>query len=77
MKFGQLIKNNMRNIFLEQSYTKCGVEILSEPFLKNQDLAYSGINGLKFYAVCFYYMLSWGLSKFIQSKLQAIWIYPI
>ena len=24
MKFGQLIKYNMRNIFLENSYTKCG-----------------------------------------------------
>ena len=26
MKFGQLIENNMRNIFLENSYTKCGGE---------------------------------------------------
>ena len=26
MKFGQLIKYNMRNIFLEKSYTKCGGE---------------------------------------------------
>ena len=26
MKFGQLIKCNMRNIFLEKSYTKCGGE---------------------------------------------------
>ena len=24
MKFGQLIECNMRNIFLEKSYTKCG-----------------------------------------------------
>ena len=24
MKFGQLIEHNMRNIFLEKSYTKCG-----------------------------------------------------
>ena len=24
MKFGQLIEYNMRNIFLEKSYTKCG-----------------------------------------------------
>ena len=27
MKFGQLIECNMRNIFLEKSYTKCGEEI--------------------------------------------------
>ena len=26
MKFGQLIENNMRNIFLEKSNTKCGGE---------------------------------------------------
>ena len=26
MKFGQLIEYNMRNIFLEKSYTKCGGE---------------------------------------------------
>ena len=26
MKFGQLIKYNMRNIFLEKSNTKCGGE---------------------------------------------------
>ena len=24
MKFGQLIEHNMRNIFLEKLYTKCG-----------------------------------------------------
>ena len=28
MKFGQLIKYNMRNIFLEKSYTKCGGEVV-------------------------------------------------
>ena len=26
MKFGQLIEYNMRNIFLEKLYTKCGGE---------------------------------------------------
>ena len=26
MKFGQLIDYNMRNIFLQKSYTKCGVK---------------------------------------------------
>ena len=26
MKFGQLIEDNLRNIFREKSYTKCGVE---------------------------------------------------
>ena len=33
MKFGQLIEHNMRNIFLEKSYIKCG----PDSFLKNQN----------------------------------------
>ena len=32
MKFGRLIECNMRNIFLERSYTKCGGEIGPSPF---------------------------------------------
>ena len=31
MKFGQLIECNMRNIFLEKSYTKYGGETSSRP----------------------------------------------
>ena len=32
MKFGRLIDYNIRNIFLEKSYTKCGGETSSRPF---------------------------------------------
>ena len=32
MKFGQLIEYNMRNIFVEKSYTKCGRETVPRPF---------------------------------------------
>ena len=32
MKFGQLIEYNMKNIFLEKSYTKCGGETSPRPF---------------------------------------------
>ena len=35
MDFGQLIEYNLRNIFVEKSYTKCGVEQVPDPFLKN------------------------------------------
>ena len=35
MKFGQLIGCNMRNIFLEKSYTKRGGETNPRPFLKS------------------------------------------
>ena len=34
MNFGQLIEYNTRNIFLEKSYAKCGVETSTRPFSK-------------------------------------------
>ena len=34
MKVGQLIEYNMRNIFLEKSYAKCGRETIPKPFSK-------------------------------------------
>ena len=41
IKFGQLIEYNMRNIFLEKSYAKCGGEIFSRPFSKKSKLSIS------------------------------------
>ena len=38
MKFGQLIEYNMRNIFVEKSYTKCGGETIPRPFSKKSKL---------------------------------------
>ena len=38
MKFGQLVKYDMRNIFLEKSYTKCGRETIPRPFSKKSKL---------------------------------------
>ena len=37
IKFGQLIKYNMRNIFLEKSHTKNVVDIFDFDFLKIQN----------------------------------------
>ena len=34
MKFGQLIEYNIRNIFLEKSYSKCGGKASHRPFYK-------------------------------------------
>ena len=34
--FVQLIEYNMRMIFLEKSYPKCGAKLAHNPFLKNQ-----------------------------------------
>ena len=68
LKFGQLIECNMRNVFLEKSYTKCGRKTISRLFSKkNQNWAYLWINGLKLYTVYFYFMPSQGLSKDITS----------
>ena len=41
MKFGQLIEYNMRNNFLEKSYTKCGGETIPRSFSKRAKLSIS------------------------------------
>ena len=50
MKFGQLTKCNMRNIFLEKSYPKCDGEISPRPFSEKLKLSIS----LDHYTVCLY-----------------------
>ena len=39
LKFGHLIEDNMRNIFLEKSYIKCGGETIPGPFSKKSKLS--------------------------------------
>ena len=52
-----LIVCNIRNIFLEKSYTKSDGETSPDPFLKNLDIsAYLWINSLKFHTICVYCM---------------------
>ena len=41
MKFGQLIEYNKRNIFLEKSYRKCGVETIPKPVSEKPKLSIS------------------------------------
>ena len=41
MKFGQLVKYNMKNIFLEKSFKKCGGETIIRPFSKKSKLRIS------------------------------------
>ena len=41
MRFGQLIKYDMRNIFLEKSYIKCGGKASSRSFYKELKLSKS------------------------------------
>ena len=38
IKFGQLIEDNMRNIFLQKSCTKCGGETIPRPFSKKNKI---------------------------------------
>ena len=40
-KFGQLIECNMKNVFLEKSYAKCGKEASPRSFYKNSKLSIS------------------------------------
>ena len=46
-------------------------KLVPDPFLKTENWAYLWINSLKFYTVCFYYMASWWLSKYIETKLHS------
>ena len=41
MKFGQLMEFNLRNIFVEKSYTKYGKETIPRPFSKKLKLSIS------------------------------------
>ena len=41
MKFGQLVECDMKNIFLEKSYTKFGGETSSKPFSEKLELTIS------------------------------------
>ena len=68
---GQLIDYNMRNSFVQKSYTKCAAETSPRPFLKIANLVYLWTNQLKFQTVYFYCLPSSGLSKYIETSLHA------
>ena len=77
MKSRQFMEYYITNIFLEKSFTKYGGETVPRPFLKNQNWKFFWIVNLIFYTVCFYCMPSWGLSKYIESKMQTTSFYLI
>ena len=39
MKFGQIIEQNIRNIFVEKSYTKCAGQTIHRPLSKISKLS--------------------------------------
>ena len=64
--------------FLLKNHTQNRMdELFPESFLKYQNWASLFINSLKLYTVCFYYMPSWRLSKYIEAKLQTTCFYFI
>ena len=75
MKFGQLLEYNMKIIFLEKLSTKLDGETNPRPFSGKFRLRW--INSLNIYTVCFYCIPSWGVSKYIEIKLQTTCFYLI
>ena len=74
IKFGQLIEYN-RDMFLLKNNAQNVVEkFVPDPFFKNWNWVYLWI---KSFIVCFYCMPSWGLSKYIETKLQVACFYFI
>ena len=67
MKLGQLIEYNMRNIFLEKSMWW---KNYSQTLLTFWVCLW--INRLKFNTVCFFHMLSWGLSKLLKLSCRRL-----
>ena len=67
----------MKNIFLKNHTQNVVEKLVPDPFLKNQTSAYLWINSLKFYTDCFSCMASWGLSKYIETKLHTTSFYII
>ena len=63
MKFGQLIKYNMRKIFLEKSYSKRGRENSPRPFSKKSKLSIF-LDDLIVLIKSFYYMTKKSRQKF-------------
>ena len=75
--FSQLIECNMRKIFSKNHTQKVVEKLVPDPFLENKNSAYLCINSIDVYTVCFYCIPSWVLSKHIEIKLQATWLYLI
>ena len=70
MKFGQIIEYNMKNIFVEKSYTKYTGETSPRFFSEKSKSSMSLDQYLQFYAVCFCCMTN-------EMKLQTTYLYLI
>ena len=66
----------MTHSFIEKSYIKRGGKTIPRPFAKKSKLSMTLDQWSKFFTVCLYCMLSWRLSNFIETKLQALVFTP-
>ena len=77
MKFGELMEHNMKNIFLQKLCTKYGGENSSRLFLKkrkkNGHISASAV--WNFIQFAFVVYSSWGLPKYIESKVLTTCFY--
>ena len=67
----------LKIFFLENHTQNVMKKLFPDPFLNNQFWAYPWIKSLKFYTVSFYCIPSWGLSKYIETKLKTTCFYII
>ena len=74
-KFDQLIEYNMRNIFLEQSYTKYGGEAIPWPFSKESKLSISLDQQCEFLFRSFFVSQNRWLPKYIETKVLTTCFY--
>ena len=66
MKFGQSIEYNIKNIFLEESYSKCEREASRRVFHKKSKLRISLDQQSKI-LYSFYCMFKWGTTKIYKK----------
>ena len=71
------VKATWETFFLKNHTQNAVDKLVPDHFLKNWNWAYLRINSLTFYTVCFYCMPYWGLSQYIEIKLQTPCLYLI
>ena len=77
MKFDQLVEYNMRNIFLEKSYTKWGGEGSLRSIYKKSKLSMSLVQQWNVIELVFIVCPNERLPKYIKTKVLATYFYLI
>ena len=78
MNTGQLLEYNLRNIFLEKSYTKCGGETIPRSFYKKSKLSISLDQYSKvLYILFFLLFVKLRTIEIVETKLQTTCFYLV